>query len=62
MRVRRASVITLTCIAGMIGAPHLSIPAAEADGLPVGLSLLGRPGSDEALLAFARKVAGVGHG
>jgi amidase len=60
MRARRASVITLTCIAGTLGAPQLSIPAAEVDGLPVGLSLLGRPGSDEMILALACKVAGVG--
>jgi amidase len=60
MRERRATVITLTCIAGMIGAPQLSIPAAEVDGSPVGLSLLGRPGSDEMILALACKAAGVG--
>jgi amidase len=60
MRVRRATVITLTCIAGMIGAPQLSIPAAEVDGLPVGLSFLGRPGSDEMILALACGAAGVG--
>jgi amidase len=60
MRMRRASVITLTCIAGAIGAPQVSIPAAEVDGLPAGLSLLGRPGSDEMILALACEVAGVG--
>jgi amidase len=60
MRVRRASVITLTCIAGTIGAPQLSIPAAEVDGLPVGLSFLGQPGSDEMILALACEAFGVG--
>lgn len=49
----RASIITLTCIAGMIGAPQLSMPAAEVSGLPVGLSLLGDAGTDDVLLALA---------
>jgi amidase len=48
----------LTCIAGTTGAPQVSLPLAEVDGLPVGLSLLGARGTDEVLLAFAREVAG----
>ena len=47
----------LTCIAGMAGAPQISLPLAEVDGLPVGLSLLGARGSDEVLIAFALEVA-----
>jgi amidase len=47
---------TLTSIAGTLGAPQLSLPVAFVDGLPVGLSLLGRPGADEMLLAFAREL------
>ena len=50
---RRAPVITLTCIAGMIGAPQLSIPAGDVDGLPVGLSLLAKPGADDMILMLA---------
>jgi amidase len=53
MREHRTAVLHLTCIAGLLGAPQLSIPAGEVDGLPVGLSLLGRPGSDSVLLALA---------
>ena len=49
----------LTCIAGTIGAPQLSMPLGEVDGLPVGLSFLGAKGSDEALINFAGKVADV---
>jgi amidase len=49
----RAAVITLTCIAGITGAPQLSMPAALIGGLPVGLSLLGQPGADDSILRLA---------
>jgi amidase len=52
----RASIITLTCVAGMIGAPQLSMPIAELDGLPIGLSVLGSEGADEVVLALALTV------
>ena len=47
----------LTRVAGAIGAPQVSLPLADVDGLPVGLSLLGPRGSDEALINLAREVA-----
>ena len=47
----------LTCIGGTLGAPQISLPLGEVDGLPVGLSLLGARGSDEVLINFARKIA-----
>jgi amidase len=47
---------SLTCIAGMLGAPQINLPLAEVDGLPAGLSLLGERGSDEMLIAFAREI------
>jgi amidase len=50
----RVPVISLTCIAGMLGAPQLSMPLAELDGLPIGLSIVGPPGTDEILLSHAR--------
>jgi amidase len=56
MWAKRTAISTLTSIAGTLGAPQLSLPVAFVDGLPVGLSLLGRPGADEMLLAFAREV------
>jgi amidase len=40
------------------GHPALSIPVAAANGLPVGLQLVGRHQGDEALCALARMVAG----
>jgi aspartyl-tRNA(Asn)/glutamyl-tRNA(Gln) amidotransferase subunit A len=36
--------------------PALSVPAGEVDGLPVGLQLVGPPGSDETLLALAGRL------
>lgn len=50
-------IVQLTCPAGTIGAPQINLPWAEAEGLPVGLSLLGAPGSDEMLISFAREAA-----
>ncbi|WP_430395596.1 amidase [Ferrovibrio sp.] len=48
---RRA--LTLTSAAGHAGLPVLSIPVAEIDSCPIGLSLMGSAGQDEALLDFA---------
>ena len=53
----RPRISMLTCIAGTAGAPQLTLPLAEVEGLPVGLSLLGPRGADEMLIAFAREVA-----
>jgi amidase len=54
---QRTAISTLTTICGTLGAPQLSLPLAHVDGLPVGLSILARPGDDEMLLAFARTIA-----
>jgi len=45
----------LTSIAGLSGLPQLSLPLTEVDGKPVGFSLLGPRGSDEALIALAQE-------
>jgi amidase len=47
----------LASIGGSLGAPEVSLPLAASDGLPVGLSLLGSIGADEALLGFSQAVA-----
>jgi amidase len=52
----RPRISTLTCIAGTTGMPQITLPLAEVDGLPVGLSLLGTRGSDALLISFAREV------
>ncbi len=43
----------LTCAAGIGGLPQLSLPAGRVDSAPVGVSLLGWAGGDEALLDLA---------
>jgi amidase len=52
----RPRISMLTCIAGTTGMPQITLPLAEVDGLPVGLSLLGTRGSDALLISFAREV------
>jgi amidase len=53
MASRRSRILTLTCIAGTLGCPQISLPVAELDGRPIGLSILAASGSDEMLLALA---------
>jgi amidase len=43
-------------VAGLAGVPQLSLPLAGRDGAPMGLSLLGPPGSDRSLVALAQRV------
>jgi amidase len=47
----------LTCIAGLGGLPQVSIPVGIVEGCPVGLSFIGWPGGDEALLDLAVAVS-----
>jgi amidase len=49
----RALTLGSTCLAGHAGLPQISIPAAEAEGCPVGLSFIGWANGDEALLDLA---------
>ena len=53
MRLRNSA---LTSIAGNTGRPQISLPLAQVDGLPVGLSLMGDRGADEVLIALAKKL------
>ena len=51
----------LTCLCahgGLTGVPQVNIPGSAVDGLPVGLSIVARPGSDASLIAVARALAG----
>ncbi|UED83812.1 AtzH-like domain-containing protein [Streptomyces profundus] len=53
----RDRTLRLTCLASLAGLPALTmpagVPAGRASGLPVGLGLVGPPGSDRALIRFA---------
>jgi amidase len=52
----RGGAIKLMCAAGHAGLPQISLPMAKVDGCPLGLSLIGPPGRDRALIALAREV------
>ena len=52
----RNAQLTLTTPAGFAGCPQVVLPAGTVDGAPVGLSLVGARGTDEALLALACKL------
>jgi len=49
----RTLTLQSTCLAGHASLPQISIPSAEAAGAPTGLSFIGWPGGDEALLDLA---------
>jgi amidase len=49
--------LALASVAGVAGLPEVTLPAARVDGCPVGLSLVGPHGSDEALLDLAGRAA-----
>ena len=49
--------LSLTSVAGMGRLPQVSLPIADAAGIPVGLSLLARHGQDSFLLQVAKNVS-----
>ncbi|MDP9932758.1 amidase [Variovorax paradoxus] len=53
----RNRAIQMLCIAGLSGFPQLSMPLAQREGAPLGLSLLGPAGSDRSLIRMAERIA-----
>ena len=53
----RANTMALTCIAGLGSLPQISMPVLSVEECPVGVSLVGAPGSDEQLMKLANKLA-----
>ena len=53
----RTRTLQLTCSAGIGGLPQVSMPLADIDSYPIGLSLLGARGSDLALLRLVSDLA-----
>ena len=49
----RNQAMALLCIAGIGGLPQVNIPLLTGDAPPIGLSLVGSVGADEALIALA---------
>ena len=52
----RERALHLLCISGLTGFPQITLPLASVDGAPFGLSLLGPPGRDRALIALGRSI------
>jgi amidase len=52
----RLRTLRITCLGGLAGLPQVSLPCRAPDGLPVGVSLVGPPGSDASLIALALRV------
>ena len=48
----RQSLLPLTCLAGLAGLPQISLPLAQVDGLPIGLSAIAARHQDETLLSL----------
>jgi Asp-tRNA(Asn)/Glu-tRNA(Gln) amidotransferase A subunit family amidase len=53
----RGQTLRLTCFASLAGVPAVSAPLAAVGGAPLGVSLLGRPGSDTALVRLAARLS-----
>lgn len=50
----REQITCLCAFGGLAGRPQVSIPGATVDGLPIGLSIVGGPGTDATLIAVAQ--------
>jgi amidase len=53
----RMRTMHITCIAGISGVCQVSIPFKNKEGLPVGVSLIGPAGSDQAVIHLATELA-----
>ena len=56
---QRDRLLCLCCHGGLTGAPQVNIPGATIDGLPIGLSIVGGPGTDAMLVAVAAALSKV---
>ena len=52
----RNSAIRMLCISGLSGFPQLSLPLTRRLSAPLGISLLGPPGSDHSLVRMAENI------
>ena len=53
----RERITRLCCHGGLTGVPQVAIPGSAVDGLPIGLSIIGCPGTDATLVAVAQALA-----
>jgi amidase len=52
----RNRALSMLCTAGLAGLPQISLPLAEHDGCPLGVSLIAPAGRDRALIELAAKI------
>lgn len=52
----RERALHLLCLSGLTGFPQITLPLGEVDNAPFGLSLLGPPGRDMALIRLGRQI------
>lgn len=52
----RERALHLLCLSGLSGFPQLTLPLGSVDDAPFGISLLGPPGSDLALIRLGRRI------
>jgi amidase len=52
----RNRALSMLCSAGLAGLPQISLPLAEHQGCPLGVSLVAPPGRDRALIDLARRI------
>jgi amidase len=52
----RERALHLLCLAGLSGCPQITLPVGSVHGAPFGLSIVGPPGSDMALIGLGRRV------
>lgn len=52
----RMRTMAITCIGGIAGLPQINMPFATPEGAPLGISLMGPPGSDLALVRLAVEI------
>jgi amidase len=53
----RNSAIKMLCVSGLSGFPQISLPLARRLGAPLGISMLGPPGTDRQLIALAERLS-----
>jgi amidase len=52
----RNQAIRLLCLAGLSGCPQISLPLMTLNGAPLGFSIIGPHGSDQALIRLAARL------
>jgi amidase len=56
LQAYRERALRLLCLAGLAGFPQITLPLGMVDGAPFGISLIGPPDTDIALIRLARRI------